>query len=325
VMRPSGASVPREAATSILGRSARGADGRLLGEDELPLVRSLREGAIVDGAELTHTTPAGVLMSVRVHSGPVRTPDGRIIAAVALMQDVSAEKRAAEEKKRNDAFQELIHAMLGHDLRNPLAAIVTSASVLERRAGSDDRDLRSIRRILSASERMTRMINQLLDLTRTRHGGALPILRTRTDLHELVRRVADELETAQPSHRIELDLQGNGVGEWDPDRLAQLVSNLVGNAREHGTKETPVLVRVGEAGDEVQLTITNHGPGIPHEHAASIFDPFRRLAGPQPSRAKGLGLGLYICQQIAHGHGGRIDVSSTGGETTFTVTLPRRG
>jgi signal transduction histidine kinase len=148
-----------------------------------------------------------------------------------------------------------------------------------------------------------------------------------TDI-DVIRGLLDELEVAHPTREIAFDQQAAGRGSWDPDRLAQLVSNLVSNALHYSPEGTPVRVTLREEGDRVRLAVHNAGSPIPPELLPHIFDPFRRGAqeAEAQSAAPGLGLGLFIAREIAKAHGGTIEVTSdaTSG-TTFLVSLPRGG
>jgi signal transduction histidine kinase len=225
-------------------------------------------------------------------------------------------------REQNARLQERFNGILGHDLRTPLSAILLGASALQRRA-LPEADAKIATRIQSSAERMGRMINQLLDLTRVRIGGGIRVEPKPLDLAEVARRVVDELEMGNPERELHLDVEGEAWGEWDADRLAQVVANLVGNAIHHGASDEPVAVRVSSAQDDVVLSVHNGGEPIPAEQLPVIFEPFRRAKGSVPS---GLGLGLFITQQIVLAHGGKITVVSSAAEgTMFTVTLPRRG
>jgi PAS domain S-box-containing protein len=235
--------------------------------------------------------------------------------AVIEFRDLTVEKQA-------EHFRELFVGMLGHDLRNPLGAIVLSATLVLERGGLPAEDERILHLLLSSAERMNRMIEQILDFTRGRLGGGIPIVRKRIDLCELVRRIIDEGAVAHPERVFDLVMPFACEGEWDPDRLEQVVSNLVGNAITHGLANRPIQIRVACAGEIVELVIQNEGAPIPAELLPVLFDPFRRGAAPGTS-TRGLGLGLYITEQIVHAHRGKIRVQSTAEDgVTFAVTLP---
>lgn len=222
-------------------------------------------------------------------------------------------------------YSETFAGILAHDLRNPLAAMMTAAQVLLRRQeGGGDRITKPLIRILSSGERMVRMIEQLLDLTRVRVGGGIELRPQEASLAELCVQVMDELELVYPEWRLRREVHGDPSGAWDPDRLLQVVSNLVTNAGMHGTTGGIVAVRIdGTSPEAVTLEIHNDG-AILEALLPSIFDPFRgtRHRGDQ---SRGLGLGLFITQQIVQAHGGTIELRSTDAEgTTFAVRLPRR-
>jgi signal transduction histidine kinase len=213
-------------------------------------------------------------------------------------------------------------AIVSHDLRNPLNAITLSTGVLLQRQDVDERTRRTASRIASAAERSSRLIRDLLDFTRARVGG-LPIHPQSMDVHELVHRVVEEVRSANPGRRIEHEASGDGYGEYDGDRLAQVVTNLVGNALQHSPPGTPVRVTTRGEPSGIHLMVHNQGRPIPEPLLPKLFEPYRR--GPEAAEARGsLGLGLYITRQIVLGHGGSIEVSSTqAAGTTFTVHLPR--
>ncbi|MEO8152526.1 MAG: hybrid sensor histidine kinase/response regulator [Rhizobacter sp.] len=230
---------------------------------------------------------------------------------------------AWELQERTNALRinEMFTAVLGHDLRGPLSAIQLSAKILENRP---DESLQKIgARLIRSSSWMSRMIEDLLDLTRARLGGGIPITRSPVELGAVVQAVIQDRQLIHTDGRIELVTEGSLDGAWDADRLVQVASNLIGNALHHGDASAPVEVRVdGRASDEVVLSVINAGT-IPPEVLPHIFDPFRRGRG-QSARTEGLGLGLYIVQQVVHAHGGRIDVQSEQGKPTrFSVSLPR--
>jgi signal transduction histidine kinase len=240
----------------------------------------------------------------------------------ALREALIREKEAREEAERSVRYNEMFAGMLGHDLRNPLSAITTGANYIAR-LNASQKTTKAASRILSSAERMARMIDQLLDFTRIRVGGGLALTPTRFDLEELLCKVKDELEAANPERSIVVDVDGNATGEWDHDRLLQVFSNLVGNALHHGRSDQPVKVRCnGRHSKHVGISVHNGGC-VPAEVLPVLFEPFRGNARYQ--RTRGLGLGLFITQQIVLAHGGTIEITSddaTG--TTFRLMLPRK-
>jgi signal transduction histidine kinase len=221
---------------------------------------------------------------------------------------------------QTDLYRDQFVGILGHDLRSPLGAITAGAALLARAAPDDQRQARVAARILNSAQRMERMIADLLDLTRTRLGGIIPLKAAPTDLHSVCEEVALEVQASYPEAVVRVESRGNVTGEWDADRLAQVVSNLVVNAIEHGGK-TPVTLVAAAAGERARLTVHNDGDPIPPHAHASIFEPLAR--GPSEA-THNLGLGLFIARAIVVAHGGDIRLSSTAESgTTFQVTLPR--
>jgi two-component system, sensor histidine kinase and response regulator len=227
-----------------------------------------------------------------------------------------------EELTATLRLNELFTAVLGHDLRNPLSAILNTANLLER-ISKEDVVKQSATRMMSSGRRMSRMIDDMLDLTRSRLGGGIPLRRQETHFGQLVQRVIQEHQVSSPNGHFEIHQEGDVSGHWDADRLAQVTSNLIGNAIEHGENQDPIEVQLsGTRAETVTLTVTNTGV-IPEEVLPHLFDPFR---GGQRhlGRSDGLGLGLYIVQQIVLAHGGRVDVETDARRTSFVVEIPRR-
>jgi len=262
----------------------------------------------------------------------VRDAEDRPVQVVGAMQDVTAQQQAEAERLRLLAevhaqadFERQLIGIVSHDLRNPLGAITLAVSMLLQKA-EDERQQRHGQRIRRAAERATRMIRDLLDFTRARQGRGLPVYPQRMDLHEVVHTTLDELQAAWPERRIQSHYEGNGAGEWDPDRVAQVLGNLVGNAMQYSPPDT--VVRVESRGEEhgVVLTVHNDGLPIPLELKPRIFEPLERgLERPEDRGGRSIGLGLYIVRSIVVAHGGTVDVqSTTEAGTTFTVRLPRR-
>jgi signal transduction histidine kinase len=230
--------------------------------------------------------------------------------------------RQLDELTETLRLNELFTAVLGHDLRNPLSAILNSANLLER-ISKDDVVKQSVTRMVNSGKRMSRMIDDMLDLTRARLGGGIPLRRQDAELSQIVQRVIHEVQLSSPEGRFEIRHEGELSGYWDADRLTQVTSNLLGNALEHGDKRDPIDVALnGTRVDRVTLEVTNTGV-VPAEVLPHLFDPFRG-GQRQLGRREGLGLGLYIVQQIVLAHGGRVDVRTDERRTTFLVELPRR-
>ena len=230
---------------------------------------------------------------------------------------------AHELRQHADMLQmsEMFTAVLGHDLRNPLDAIITAAHLLQRQS-AEPGVRETAERILSSGRRMGRLIQDILDLARARLAGGIPIRSEPLALDGLIERVVREQHSLYPQRHIDVLQRGDLRGEWDPERLAQVASNLLGNALRYGDALQPVEVDLdGEGSERVCLTVANGGT-IPAQVLPDLFNPFR---GRRPGRHEGLGLGLYIVQQIVHAHGGEVEVrSGEENRTAFKVTIPRR-
>lgn len=235
--------------------------------------------------------------------------------------DLSRQRRDLANALR---LNEMFVAILGHDLRNPLGTMLTGAELLKQQL-ADERQLRTLERMTSAGKRMTDMIEQLLDLTRARLAGGLGFARARkpVEVASLVQRTVEELQGAHPERNIVVEAQGESVTWGDADRLLQLFSNLVANAIQHGDRARPVSVSVAGRDGEIVVEVRNEGVIAP-ELLPTLFDPFRGRQG-SGARSRGLGLGLFISQQIALAHGGRVRVQSNAeAGTLFSVHLPAK-
>lgn len=269
--------------------------------------------------------PAGQRRTVYLNFvySPLRDAGGAVDGVLVIAFDVTDEVRAREELAQTVRYSEMFAGILAHDLRSPLAAITTAAQLVQLRRPDDERISTPVSRILSSSRRMARMIGQLLDFTRIRLGGGLRLERSSIDLGEVLKAVVGETESASPGWRGQMEIQGDARGHWDADRLAQALSNLAGNAAQHGAREVPAMVRLdGRGPGRVTVTFENRGT-IPRELLPNLFDPFRSTQRVR-SNARGLGLGLFIAREIVSAHGGEVAVASSEEEgTRFTVVLPR--
>lgn len=247
--------------------------------------------------------------------------------ALKLAQAQQAARRAQRLLQQQVQFAEMFVGIASHDLRNPLSVILLNATLLARHAELPAELATCVTRIHANGQRALRLIRDLLDFTQARLGTGLPLNRLTGDLHGVVSDAVDELRSTHPGRPIELRLAGDGIGVWDADRMAQVVSNLVGNALAHGARDQPVTVSLEGARDHVRLAVHNLGEPIPPEQQQELFRPLRRgrpAAGSGAAGEGGIGLGLFIVEQIALAHGGRVAAeSSRGAGTTFTVWLPR--
>ena len=296
-------------------------DGRPYTAEEWPLARSLLKGEVVNGEEIEIQRADGTRSVVMTSSSPIRDREGRIVAGVVTFVDVSELRRAEGAAREAAEFGERLIGIVSHDLRNPLNAIHLSVTQLLHSDALPAREQRITARISKAAERMRRMISELLDFTRGRLGGGIPIERVAGDLRLVLRQGVEELEAAWPERSVRLTVEpGRYEGMWDADRLVQVVSNLGSNALQYSPADTPVSFLLREGTEMVVLEVHNQGTPIPAEALPTLFDPFRRAS----SGGTGLGLGLYIVEQVVTGHKGRIEVSSTAeAGTTFRVLLPR--
>lgn len=230
--------------------------------------------------------------------------------------------------KRVDQARDMFLAILSHDLRNPLNSIAVSAQLLPLLDADSDDARESSEQIAASVRVMARMIGDLLDYTRTRLGTGMPVTPLPMDLEHLGLNVFKEFRSAHLDRVVTYQTEGDLKGLWDADRLRQAVSNLLGNAMQHGAADEPVELAVRDVGDDVVITVHNGGDPIPPGELAKIFDPLIRGSSgdsPRKSRPGSIGLGLYIAREVAKSHGGRIDVASTrDAGTTFTMRLPRQ-
>ncbi|WIG93968.1 ATP-binding protein [Myxococcus sp. SDU36] len=198
------------------------------------------------------------------------------------------------------------------------------ASVLARREELNERSLRAVLRIQASAERAVRMTRDLLDFTQVRMGGGLPIHRRPVDLHELAQQVIEELRLSHPERELHVKSDGDAFGEWDLDRIAQMLGNLVSNALQHSPEDSRVTVRVHGEASRVMLCVHNEGPSIPDDARERLFRPLQRARTGGANAGRSIGLGLFIVKHIVESHGGTVDVSSREGHgTTFIAWLPR--
>lgn len=233
---------------------------------------------------------------------------------IALAHQLS---ERTEALRINDLFM----AVLGHDLRTPLTAVLTNASALMRVA-EDERAQTMASRIAVSARRMSAMIEDLLDVTRIRQHGGLALKTAPLSLQVLAERALEEVQSQYPERSVAVMSSGDMQGDWDGNRLGQVLSNLLGNAMRHGQQDRPIALTLdGTDVHTVHFSVANGGAIAP-DVLPTLFEPFRGAAS-HSERQDGLGLGLYIVQQVVQRHSGTITVESAFNETVFRVHLPR--
>ncbi len=225
-----------------------------------------------------------------------------------------------------DRSRNLFLGILGHDLRNPIGAASMGAEHLIRSGKLDTKQGRMAIQIKNAMSRATSIIEDLLDLTRIQFGSDIQISRSRMNVAQLIEQLIEEMRALYPNRVLELTAAGDMEVEWDRSRIGQVISNLVGNAMEHGSEDFATTIAVAGEADQLKVSVRNMGRPIPPDGIGSIFELFKQGAGEgEPDeRSMHLGLGLHITKEIVLAHGGTIAVTSTEQDgTTFTATIPR--
>lgn len=222
--------------------------------------------------------------------------------------------------------KDLFMGILGHDLRSPVQAIMLSAELIPHLGILNDRQAMLTKNVVEGADRINILINNLLDVTRSRFGGGQPVVRSLMDMGFVGRQIVDEARVVHPDRVIDLDVSGELGGEWDKARIGQVFSNLLGNAIQYSFASTSVAVGIKGMAHAVTLTVHNVGTPIAPKDMKTIFDPLTRSSAGNGSHSGtiNLGLGLFITRQVVVAHGGTIEVSSNEENgTTFTVRLPR--
>lgn len=245
-----------------------------------------------------------------------------LIQSQKRLQTLVEETKLLQRESRDRALlAEQMMGIVSHDLRNPLSTILMGTEALsEEFESSHGRVLGQIRR---ATMRANRLISDLLDFTQARLGAGLSVTRLPIDLHAVIAESVDELSLAFPERRLVHEAQGDATCSADPDRLSQLVGNLVGNAMTYGSPDSPVTVRSYVEAERVHVAVHNHGAAIPPERQGDIFAPMKRGSHASDEQ-RSVGLGLFIVSEIAEAHEGSVTIVSLETEgTTFTLSFPR--
>jgi signal transduction histidine kinase len=228
---------------------------------------------------------------------------------------------------RVEESRNMFLAILSHDLRNPLNAIAMSAQLIPLAANPHPESTELSTKITVSAKVMAQMISDLLDYTRTRLGAGMPVTRVPIDLGNVCREVIAEFKSTDPRLKIPFESTGDLTGEWDSARLRQVISNLLGNAIQHGDRSAPITLTLAGKRSEVIATIHNRGEPIPQGELTRIFDPLVRGVNAETQhthRPGSIGLGLYIARELVTAHDGTIAVeSSADAGTLFTIHLPK--
>jgi signal transduction histidine kinase len=236
----------------------------------------------------------------------------------AIERLASSEANLLDERKTADLREQFI-AVLGHDLRNPLTAIISASEMLEK-TPLTERGERFTRLIQASADRISGLINNMLDFARGRLGGGLRVERKPEALEPVLAQVIAELRAGWPEREIDAEVFLTASINCDSGRIAQLLSNLLANALTYGKADSSIRVWATTLDGALELSVANAGKPIPTSAQEQLFQPFFRAAS-QPGEA-GLGLGLYIASEIAKAHGGTLDVASSPDETRFTFRMP---
>lgn len=249
----------------------------------------------------------------------IKATDRRLYERQLLQARDDATISLANERATSELREQFI-AVLGHDLRNPLASISAGARILGRDAKTD-REHQIVAMLQSTVVRMAGLIDNVLDFARGRLGGGITLDRNaRAPLEPVLHQVVDELRLSSPGREIIEEYMIDVPVNCDRSRIGQLVSNLVGNAITHGASNQPIVISAATENGLFKLSVCNAGEPIPEDAMTKLFEPFFR--GEVRASRQGLGLGLHIASQIAKAHGGILTVSSTTKETCFSFAMP---
>ncbi|MGZ8301492.1 MAG: sensor histidine kinase [Telluria sp.] len=324
-------------------------DMETIESDQQKKEKSISEVSRISGDESAASTH-GSLRQISGFTMPQVTAEFRAMRASVLRlwmeQSTRASKANTEEILRfNEAIDQALQesairfsdqsnrtrdtflAILGHDLRSPLATMTMAGAFLVRPTLDQAHAIQIGARVARSAATMTTMVNDLLEYARTQLGGTIPIRPALADIVDICRSALEDASAAHPDCVFQLESSGECIGDYDSARLAQVFSNLLNNAAQYKGEKHPVTIVASGDADATVVQVKNYGPEIPRDRLAAIFDPLVQLsvASDQKGPAStSLGLGLFIAREITTSHGGTIDVeSSVESGTIFTVRLPR--
>lgn len=297
--------------------------------DDDPLVELADEDEVDDDALDDDDEWVEVPHWVEVRFVPEVPPGGGPRTVLAIARDVTAEVARREEEHQRAEIERQLIGIVSHDLRNPIGAVLMSSSVLSKKLAASEVDQavhRALDVLAKSSHRAQRMVSDILDFTKARLGGGIPVSLARVDIAATVAELVGEMRATHPRRTIALHSGGEVRGTFDGDRVAQAVSNLIGNAIAYSHPDEVVTIAVEARYGEVIIAVTNRGPTIPEEVLPRLFKPFQRGEAQPGDKnvSRSVGLGLFIVERIVQAHRGRIEVESSNGVTVFRMVLPRR-
>jgi PAS domain S-box-containing protein len=276
------------------------------------LVARLAENEVIEPLETVKVRKNGVAIDVQIRLSPIKDASGNTVGVSAIVRDVT-------ERKRLERVQKDFIAMASHDLASPLTVLRARAQLMQRRQAFDESSLLTM---IEQTKRMERLITDLRDLVRL-ETGQFELQVTPGDMIDLARAAIDRTVTQHPDRTIAFSPQvTSATGNWDEDRVGQVLDNLLGNAAKHTPAASPISLALSATDESVTVSVTDSGPGIDPDAIPHLFDRFYRAN--RQADASGLGFGLYISRMLMDAHGGQISVDSRLGQgSTFTITLPR--
>ena len=293
------------------------ADGQRLFGEERPVLVALREGTVFSHQELTLVRPDGRHVPVMLNAAPLRS-EGEITGAILVAWDISEQKAAQRKIEEASRLKDEFLSLVSHELKTPVTSIKIFSEMAARRPEMVRPEL--LKRLLRQTDQLVQLINDLLDVSRLQLGK-MPIDLQPLDVVDLMRDVC-ERPLSEPRLIYCVPEGGRLMVLGDPVRLEQVFSNLLDNAVKYSERDSRIAVRVNRRGERVLVEVTDQGIGIAPEHLPHVFERFYK-PGPQQAVYSGLGVGLYICQEIVERHGGRIWAESEPGKgSTFFVELP---
>lgn len=281
-----------------------------------------RAGHLLTRAIAEYDAVRGTLLEIALEGE--RSELATAVLAVATALDRVISEAVARYEAEHDHVRERFIGMLVHDLRDPLTAVTMSANLLSDMT-LGDRQAQLVGRITRGARRIERMVDEVVDFARGMDGAQLTLTPATFDMAEVCSEAILEARGLPAPREIQLDVVGNVQGTWDRERARQALANLLANATQ--SSQGVIRVKISEAPDRrfVVVAVTNRGPAIAPEMLARFFEPFARAVSDQ-SRVRGLGLGLYLVEQIARAHGGGVRAESTAADgTTIFVDWPRGG